>query len=330
MSNSLETAAYLVDEIFEVDQNGNVLWTWNAYDHIPLSEASPFNETATFNAQTVIDFTHANSLDWDYNDGIIYLNSRATSTFYKINETTGNIIWACGKFGNFTLLGANGQPLPAGNSLFYGEHDVKEVAPDVFTIFNNDYDNVTNPDDCRSSLMEVTLNETSMTAYVNWSWEAPTSYWNEYAGANLLLPNGDFIGDFGDPSHQFPQNENSNGVYSFNNTGAVFVEVNPMGQVVRTWTFPVGCYVYRIETVTDPSSIVFASSSAVTPTPTPVTTPTPSASTSSPSPVPINSQATITSVALVIVVLATAVLVARLYVRKRIANAKLKSRKENP
>ena len=83
---------YLIDQIVELDANGNVLWTWNSYDHIPLSDASPFNETTTLNAQTVIDFIHANTLDWDYNDGIIYLNSRATDTFYKINETTGDII----------------------------------------------------------------------------------------------------------------------------------------------------------------------------------------------------------------------------------------------
>ena len=198
------------------------------------------------------------TLDWDYNNSIIYLNLRNTNTFYKINQTTGNIIWACGEFGNFTLLGANGQPLVGANglppSLWYHSHDVKEVAPDVFTMFDNDYDNNTNPDDCHSRMIEVTLNETSMTAYVNWSWEAPTQYWNSYAGATLLLPNGDYIGDFGDPTHQFrnPQNQ----PWNFNNTGAVLVEVNPAGQVVRTFTFPVGCYVYRIEAITNPSVIL--------------------------------------------------------------------------
>ena len=109
------------------------------------------------NGQTVEDFTHANTLDWDYNNSIIYLNLRNTNTFYKINQTTGNIIWACGEFGNFTLLGANGQPLVGANglppSLWYHSHDVKEVAPDVFTMFDNDYENNTNPDDCHSRMI---------------------------------------------------------------------------------------------------------------------------------------------------------------------------------
>lgn len=146
------------------------------------------------------DFSHANSLDWDYNNGIVYLNLRCTNTFYKINQTTGDIIWACGEFGNFTLLGDDGAVV---SSLWYHSHDTKQVAPDVFTMFDNDYDNVTNPDDCHSRMIELTLNETSMTAYVNWSWEAPTQYWTPYAGATLLLPNGDYIGDFADPYHQY-------------------------------------------------------------------------------------------------------------------------------
>jgi hypothetical protein len=234
------------------------------YDYIPLSEASPFNETATLNGQTVEDFTHANDLDWDYNNGIIYLNLRNINTFYKINQTTGDIIWACGEFGNFTLLGANGQQV---SSLWYHSHDTKEVAPDVFTMFDNDDNNNTNPDDCHSEMIEVTLNETSMTAYVNWSWEAPTQYWTPY-GATLILPNGDYIGDFGDPSHQYPQNQ----PWGFNDTGAVLVEVNPAGQIVRTFTFPVGWYIYRIETVTNITPVITPTPS-VLPSTTPVITP---------------------------------------------------------
>ena len=176
----------LCDRIVQVDPSGNVLWSWDTYNYIPLSEISPYNETDTLpNGQTVMDVTHANTLDWDYNNSIIYLNLRNTNTFYAINQTTGNIIWACGEFGNFTLLGANGQPLVGVNdvppSLWYHCHDVKEVAPDVFLMFDNDYENNTNPDNCHSEILEVTLNQTSMTAYVNWSWEAPTQYWNSMA-----------------------------------------------------------------------------------------------------------------------------------------------------
>ncbi len=346
------TNLILYDRIVQLDPNGNVLWSWDTYGNIPLSEASPYNETATtVDGQTVEDFTHANSLDWDYNNSIIYLNLRNTNTFYAINQTTGNIIWACGEFGNFTLVGANGLP----PSLWYGCHDVKEVAPDVFTMFNNDYANTTNPDDCQSSMLEVTLNETSMTAYVDWSWEAPTQYWNEYGGATLILPNGDFIADFGDPTHQFQQNSENGGDLSwdFANTGAVFVEVNPAGQIVRTWTFPVGYYVYRIEAttiltpattptptpITTPTPVTTPTSTpAASPTSTPVTSPTstlfttstPSVSPSSTPLISINSQTIIASVVLAAVVVAAVVLAVLFYMKKRTTNHKIHANKENP
>ena len=46
-SGKSETTRFLFDKIVQVDPNGNVLWSWDTYNYIPLSEASPFNETAT-------------------------------------------------------------------------------------------------------------------------------------------------------------------------------------------------------------------------------------------------------------------------------------------
>jgi len=365
-------APVLCDEIVQLDPNGKVLWTWDTYGHIPLTEASLFGETSPINGTDVEDFTHANTLDWRYNNSIIYLNTRNTNTFYKINETTGNIIWACGEFGNFTLLGDNGQPLPSVNglppSLWYHCHEVKEVSPDVFLMFDNDYENNTNPNNCHSRIIEVTVNETSMTAYVSRSWEAPIAYWDTYGGAAVLLPNGDFLGDFGDPTHQFPQNS-INGQdqdWSFSDTGAVFVEVNPAGQVVRTFTFPVGCYVYRVETVNNPPVLVFqnptpAPSFYISPTPTPppiITTPTPtygpsstptplntptitatptptnaptlSASPSSTSTPLINSQPLITSAHVAVIIFIAALVAVIFYMRKRISNHKTGKNNDKP
>jgi hypothetical protein len=121
---------YLFDKIEEFTAASDVVWTWDAYDHIPLSEQSIFNITTVVNGETVVDFTHANSLEWDYNDSIIYLNCRHTNTFYKIDENTGNVIWACGEFGNFTLLNGQGNEV---RSLWYGCHDVRQVEPDVLS-----------------------------------------------------------------------------------------------------------------------------------------------------------------------------------------------------
>ena len=276
--------AYLFDKIIQLDTTGNVLWTWDTYNYIPISEADPFNLTGTFQGQEVIDFTHCNTLVWDYNNSVIYLNVRHTNTFYEINQTTSNVIWACGQFGNFTLLDQNGSQVP---SLWYHSHDLKKVGPYVFTMFNNDFDNITNYNDSSSQLIEVTLNEQNMTAYVNWSWTAPSQYYSTFLGANLMLPNGDWLGDFGSPTHQFVENQ----PWNFNDTGAVLVEVNPAGQIVRTITFPTGRYIYRVEQLTNLSPNAFSYIPTTTPTPqptqiqSPTTKPSPTR-TQTPSPTP--------------------------------------------
>ena len=278
--------SYLFDKIVELDPSGNLLWSWDTYDHIPVTEADIYNLTSTVDNQTVIDFTHANALIWDYNNSVIYLNSRHTNTFYKINQTTGNIIWACGEFGNFTFLDTNGNAVPA---LWYHGHDLEQVAPDVFTMFNNDFDNVTNYNDSNSQLIEFTLNEQNMTAKENWSWTAPKQYYTTYLGAADILPNGDWIGDFGSPTHQFPENQ----PWNFTDTGAILFEVNPAGQIVRTITFPTTWSIYRIDVVTNLSQNAFSYEATPTPTVSPTITPTLTATitatpTASPSPSPTN------------------------------------------
>jgi hypothetical protein len=250
---------YLIDKILEVDAQGNVLWTWDAFNHLPLSEADPFNNTSVYNGQPVIDFTHTNALLWDYNNNVIYLNVRNTNTFYKINQTTGNIIWGCGQFGNFTLVDANGSVLPNGESLWYHSHDLEQVAPDVFTMFNDDFDNVTNYYDSNSQMIEFTLNEQNMTATIIRSWTAPIQYYSSYLGATDLLPNGDWLGDFGTPTHQFIENQ----PWNFTNAGAVLIDVNAAGQIVRTITFPTGWAIYRNQVATN------ISANALSPMPTP-------------------------------------------------------------
>ncbi len=232
----------LFDKIVEEDEGGNILWSWDTYGHISLSDADLCNHVGEANGTALIDFTHANAIQWDYNNSVVYLNVRHTNTFYKINMTSGNIIWGCGEHGNFALLDPKGKNV---TSLWYHSHATRQIAPDVFTMFDNDFDNVSNPDDCRSRMIEVTLNETSMTAWVSWSWKAPPQLWSPYFGKTDRLPNGDRIGVFGPPSHQFPQNAPWTG----NDTGAVIVEVTSEGSIVRTWTFPTGWSIYRIDEI---------------------------------------------------------------------------------
>ena len=243
----------LMDTIVEFDRLGNPLWTWDSYanGHFSLKDECLCNATAVVNGQTVIDLTHANSLQWDFNSNIIYMNMRALDTFCKINKTTNQTVWCVGRVGNFKLLGPDGRQVP---SLWYHAHDVQEVAPDVFSMFDNDYDNTTNSTNpCpatfeettgHSRMLLVTVNEQNMTAWTSWSWTAPREDWTPYWGSVDRLPNGDWLADFGSQTHYLPGSAIGSPLPS--STGAVFVEVTPSGQVVRTYTFAYAWGVYRV------------------------------------------------------------------------------------
>ncbi len=110
--------------------------------------------------------------------------------------------------------------------MWYHSHDLEQVAPDVFTVFNNDFDNTTNPNNASSQLIEVSLNEQNYTARETFSWTAPEQYYTQYLGAAIILPDGDWMGDFGSSTHEFSENA----PWDFNNTRAVIVEVNGLGK----------------------------------------------------------------------------------------------------
>lgn len=239
----------LMDHIYELDSTGKILWSWDTYadGHFSLNDECPCNDTtatypsATAAGQVLIDLTHSNSLQWIFDENIIYLNMRAQNTFCKINKTTDQTVWCLGEHGNFTLLDQNGNKV---SSLWYHSHDLNEISPDVFLMFDNDYHNTTRPcqignayngTDSHSRILEITVNEQTMTARATWSWTAPSAYWTPFWGSADVLPNGDLIAAFGSMTHYVP-----------NSRGAELVEVNPQGQVVRTYTFAYGWGIYRV------------------------------------------------------------------------------------
>ena len=239
----------LMDKIDELDAAGNILWSWDTYGdgHINLSDECQCNDTSGSSSgylpgPTLIDLTHSNSLQWNFTTNVIYLNMRAQNTFCKIEKTTSRLVWCLGEHGNFTLYDSNGQKK---SSLWYHSHHLVEVRPDVFTMFDNDYHNTTLPcpqtfngTDLHSRMLEISVDEQNKTAHEIWNWDAPSTYWTPYWGSVNILPNGDFLGAFGANSH-----------YVTNSTGGVVVEVNPEGQVVRTYTFPYGWGLYRVEPI---------------------------------------------------------------------------------
>jgi hypothetical protein len=115
-----------IDEVVqEIDiQTGLVLFEWHALDHIRLSESyfSARPEIYTF------DPFHLNSVGLDH-DGNLIVSARNTSTVYKIDHSTGRVIWRFGGKRPTFKMGA-GTPT-------WGQHDALVLPDGTITMFDD-------------------------------------------------------------------------------------------------------------------------------------------------------------------------------------------------
>lgn len=108
----------------EVDiVSGAVLFEWHSFDHVPLTD-SFIPPTAFF------DYMHGNSLDVD-TDGNLLLGARNTSTVYKIDRSSGAVLWQLGgKHNQFRFVND-----PAGGFNF--QHDARRASDGTLSLFDN-------------------------------------------------------------------------------------------------------------------------------------------------------------------------------------------------
>jgi outer membrane protein assembly factor BamB len=69
--------------------SGDVLFSWRALDHVPLSESVVAPPTTPGG---VYDYFHGNSIEVA-SDGTLLISARNTSTVYKLDRQTGDVIW---------------------------------------------------------------------------------------------------------------------------------------------------------------------------------------------------------------------------------------------
>src|ERR671913_1997103 len=73
-------------------ETGEVLFEWKSIDHVALEETYV---TAAEDHYPGIDYFHINSIDVDHDDNLL-VSARETSAVYKIDRTSGRVIWRLG------------------------------------------------------------------------------------------------------------------------------------------------------------------------------------------------------------------------------------------
>ncbi|MFX0202639.1 MAG: aryl-sulfate sulfotransferase, partial [Candidatus Hodarchaeota archaeon] len=187
---------YRFDVIKEYDTSGQLVWSLDSRSFLSHTQWCPYQDLV--GGYGIPDITHSNSLFFDPDEDVFYYHPRNVNTFYKIDHKTGQVLWGLGEYGNFTLFDRHGNQR---QTLFYHAHSLEKVDEDTFILFDNDKHNQTNPMNHRSRIMEITINETTMTAHESWSWTAPPDYYSAIYGDADRLPNGNRLGTFGTYQH---------------------------------------------------------------------------------------------------------------------------------
>ncbi len=205
----------------EIDiATGKVLFQWDSDGSVPFSDS---HQPLPASASTPWDWFHINAVKVD-TDGNLLVNSRHTWTTYKINRTTGQIIWEVGgKHSTFTEQAAPGQVLDSAGEIFAWEHDPDPIGNGEYTWFDND--SAGTPLLPYSRAVTVKVDTTNNTATLLSSDPNPHGSSASSQGDVETTANGDLLVGWGNL--------------------AEFTEFDPSGNVVLDASYPTGVNSYR-------------------------------------------------------------------------------------
>jgi hypothetical protein len=159
----------------EVDiETGEVLFEWHSLEHVGLDESytKPY------------DYFHINSIEV-YDRDHLLISSRTTSTVYKIDRKTGEVVWRLGgKKSDFEM----GQ----GTRTTF-QHDARHHPDGTITIFDNG--NVNTVEQSRGIAVEV--DEDAMSASLIREYTHPDELLSDTQGSVQVLPNGNVLVGWG-------------------------------------------------------------------------------------------------------------------------------------
>jgi hypothetical protein len=194
--------------IQEVDEDNNLLFQWNSWDHIPITDSRAPLDRAR------IAYVHCNSLEID-NDGNLLLSNRNLNELTKIARPGGEIIWRLGgKKNEFSFLNDEG---------FTIQHDARRLDNGHITLYDN-----ADPEIGKNSRgVEYQVDEINKTVQLVAEYRNSPETFGQFMGNMQRLPNGNTLIGWGTA------------------TAPVFTEFNGSGEKLLEFTSTEGMFTYR-------------------------------------------------------------------------------------
>lgn len=190
------------DYIIVLDQDFQVVWAWNAFDHLDQYRLAVLGETCVsqgpgcpplFLDDIANDWTHSNSIAYTP-DGNLILSMRHQDWVIKINYDDGagdgSVIWRLGPEGDFALSDPDPNPWQS------HQHDANYITDNRVVLFDNGNTRCVNyPDLCYSRGQVFQLDEVNMTASLILN--ADLGNYSFAVGSAQKLSNGNYHFDSG-------------------------------------------------------------------------------------------------------------------------------------
>lgn len=165
----------------EIDTAGNVVFEWNSFDHVPITDSYSDLTASLFR------YVHCNSIESDF-DGNLLMSSRHLQQVIKIDRQTGEIMWRLGGMQNdFTFTNDPG---------FYYQHDARRLPNGNLTLF----DNRTAVSPVYSRAVEYAIDEQNFTATRVRVYRRTPDAYGPFMGNFRYLPNGNRLIGWGGSS----------------------------------------------------------------------------------------------------------------------------------
>jgi hypothetical protein len=177
-------------ELQQVSPGGSLVWRWKSQQHIALSETPRHRWPWVVNNPTPqgYDILHWNSIE-PAGDSVI-ASFRHLDAVYKIEKSTGRIVWKLGGTKTPKSLTVRGDPL---GYTFGAQHDARLLPDGTLTVF----DNRTNVTPARPRAVRYRIDEQQRTATLLRSITDPDVRYSNCCGSARRLPKGDWLIDWG-------------------------------------------------------------------------------------------------------------------------------------
>ncbi|MGH2965374.1 MAG: arylsulfotransferase family protein [Solirubrobacterales bacterium] len=182
-------------ELQEVGPRGELLWDWRSEDHISLAETGRWWQWVIEHrtADGYYDPVHWNSIE-PHGSSVI-ASFRHLDAVYRIRKSNGSIVWKLGGMTTPQSLEVQGDPKAY---TFGGQHDARLVPDGTLSVF----DNRTGLHDPAPRAVRYRIDPGAGTATLVQSISDPAIGTSYRCGSARLLPNQDWLIDWGQNSRQ--------------------------------------------------------------------------------------------------------------------------------